>query len=332
MKVAFLAMGSNFDTNKGQGVQKHIYEIFRHLSSAEGSHFSIDKVALGSGSVDFTLLELVHSFFGYDLIHTPCPIGINPLLRNCPIITTLHELVVHDNSNEYLSKVKVSKIPNVIGSLIKVQIFTSDYLFANSTQTCSEAISQGYPKERIFIVNHAIDDMFLSAIPKKKESQKFKVGYMGSHGERKNTGFLVKTMGYTSNNVIMEIYGQGPRNSNKRIQNKGFVPENKKVEAYDSFDCFLFPSYYEGFGLPILEAQARGLPVIIYKDAKISEEVRRYCLEARDPSHAAQIIELLKSNGYAKDRRSAAIKYARSFNWVKCTKETIEVYNKIAKK
>jgi len=116
---------------------------------------------------------------------------------------------------------------------------------------------------------------------------------------------------------------------NERIKFMGFAPEEKIVDIYDSFDAFVFPSLYEGFGLPILEAQARGLPVIIYKYAKIPKEVRRYCFEAESPEHMAQIIEQLKENGYDEKERKKAMEYARSFTWEKTAKMTLKVYKKV---
>jgi len=93
--------------------------------------------------------------------------------------------------------------------------------------------------------------------------------------------------------------------------------------------AIVFPSLYEGFGQPILEAQSRGLPVIIYKYGKIPKEVRRYCFEAESPEHMAQIIENLKENGYNEKEQKKAMEYARSFTWEKTAKETLEVYKKV---
>jgi len=59
---------------------------------------------------------------------------------------------------------------------------------------------------------------------------------------------------------------------NERIKFIGFAPEEKIVDIYDSFDVFVFPILYEGFGMPIIEAQSRGLPVIIYKYGKIPKK------------------------------------------------------------
>jgi glycosyltransferase involved in cell wall biosynthesis len=75
-----------------------------------------------------------------------------------------------------------------------------------------------------------------------------------------------------------------------------------------------------------LEAQACGLPVIIYKKGKIPKEVRKYCFEAESPEHMAQIIESIKENGYNEKLRKKATKYARGFTWDKCAKSTFETY------
>ena len=114
-----------------------------------------------------------------------------------------------------------------------------------------------------------------------------------------------------------------------RIRFKGYVPENKLVQTYDKFDVFVQPTLYEGFGLPILEAQARGLPVIIYKKGRIAKEVRKYCIEVDSPEHMAQIILHLKENGYNEKQRKRAMEYARSFTWEKLARGTLAVYKRV---
>ena len=103
----------------------------------------------------------------------------------------------------------------------------------------------------------------------------------------------------------------------ERIKFIGFAPEEKIIEIYVSFDVFVFSSLYEDLCIPIIEAQSRGLPVIIYKHAKIPNEIRRFCLEAESPEHMTQIIEQLKANGYNEKERKKAMDYARSFAWKK---------------
>jgi glycosyltransferase involved in cell wall biosynthesis len=328
MKVAYLSMSPNFRTDIGQGVQKYIYELYSHIKKMSDD---VEKVALGNGKISFTFLQLIYPFYKFNLIHMPAPIAFNPPLRRCPTLTTLHELVVHDNSNEYLKIETDSKSFNydLISRMIRNQILNSDYLMPNSTQTYEEALSQGYPKERLFLVNHGIDDVFLSKIPKKMHSKVFKVGYIGAHNKRKNVVFAFEAMSkINEKDIVLEVYGlEGYYSKNVKLMGK--LKEADKLKAYDSFDAFVFPSFYEGFGLPILEAQARGLPVIIYKYGKIPKEVRKYCFEAEDPEHMAQIIMQLKENGYNEKLQKKATEYARSFTWEKTARKTLEVYKKI---
>jgi glycosyltransferase involved in cell wall biosynthesis len=109
----------------------------------------------------------------------------------------------------------------------------------------------------------------------------------------------------------------------------GFAQESRMAQIYDRFDAFVFPSLHEGFGIPILEAQARGLPVIIYKYGKIPKEVRTYCLEAEDAEGAARIIRGLREHGYDEKLRKKATAYARSFRWSKTARATLEVYREV---
>jgi len=154
----------------------------------------------------------------------------------------------------------------------------------------------------------------------------------------KNVSFAIRAVKLLKGNLLFDIWGKQDRTYNelkelsgndKRIRFMGFAPENKLVDIYDSFDVFVHPSLYEGFGLPILEAQSRGLPVIIYKYGKIPKEVRKYCFEAESPEHMAQIIEQLKENGYNEKERKKAMEYARSFTWEKVVRGTLEVYGKV---
>ena len=109
----------------------------------------------------------------------------------------------------------------------------------------------------------------------------------------------------------------------------GFAPENKIVKVYDSFDVLVHPTLYAGFELEIIEAQSRGIPVIICKFGIIPKEVRKYCFEAEDEAHAASIIEDLKENGYDKKKMNEAKEYAKRFTWSRCAKETLGVYDNI---
>lgn len=104
----------------------------------------------------------------------------------------------------------------------------------------------------------------------------------------------------------------------------GPFKEDKIVDIYDSFDALFFPSLEEGFGLPILEAQARGIPVIVFKNAEIPEEVCKYCIKIENELPSIDEIVSFKEK-FEKEM----IDYARKFTWNKTIKDTIEIYEKI---
>ena len=263
------------------------------------------------------------------------------------VITTAHEFREFTFSNSDLKHITFKeKLYYYFLKKSTRRILSSDFLISNSTQTKDEAIKLGFDKDRVFVVNHGVEDKFILNKPKQHKNKIFTVGYLDTLRPVKITIFIkaLPTLYQIDKNVDIHIYGSGLNTYNfgidelkilnsfiakKFVTLKGFAPEQKIINIYDSFDAFVFPSLYEGFGLPILEAQARGLPVILYKYGKIPKEVRKYCFEAESPEHMAQIIENLKENGYNEKLRKKATEYARSFTWEKCARETLKVYKKV---
>ena len=94
---------------------------------------------------------------------------------------------------------------------------------------------------------------------------------------------------------------------------------------YSQAHAFVFPSLYEGFGLPILEAMQCGCPVIAYNTSSIPEVAGDAAILV-DPSSALRDkIALVLENTKVRDRLSrAGLAQARKFNWERTAKETIK--------
>jgi glycosyltransferase involved in cell wall biosynthesis len=89
------------------------------------------------------------------------------------------------------------------------------------------------------------------------------------------------------------------------------------------------PSDWEGFGLPILEAQRCGVPVITRNDARIPEEVSRCCVKAASVEDMAeQMARVITDTEYARGIARQALAYSSQFTWDRTVKETIGVYEK----
>ena len=284
----------------------------------------------------------------YDVIHiTDHEIGfaakiLKKAKNGAKIITTIHDLSRFEKGlHRGLSQKVYNKL--VQGS-IKDAIKYSDFLLCDSSQTLNAVIERFGPIKNMKVVLLGVNNRRLNVQRlKRKPNKKFIVGYIGALMKHKNVIFILKAAKIlkSKQNYEFIIYGNGAdkdillkfkeSNNLDNVKLKGYLNEENKSKAYESFDAFIFPSLYEGFGLPILEAQSRGLPVIIYKNGKIPNEARRYCFKAESPEHMAQIIEDLKENGYNEKLRKKATEYARSFTWERCAKETLEIYKKVLK-
>ena len=368
MKVLMVGRKGYFDKGNeyGSGIPRYANELYKNLKryiNIDYIEFASPSIIFPGFDVLSDLLQSEKFFgihksnLGYNIIHNPDP-GIRLSYKkknNLVYITTVHDLIpilepeiVNDIPRYGILKSRIvnsllyhiNEISVTLGNnTIKENISNSDYLISNSTQTKRELINFGIESGKISVINLGIDKRFFKPIWQDKKINKFIIGHIGGGLiYRKNLIFAIDAIRQICDkNILFEIYGNISKYAlmlketkpDERIKFMGFAPEEKIVEIYDSLDVFVFPSLYEGFGLPILEAQARGLPVIIYKYGKIPKEVRKYCFEAESPEHMAQIIEELRENGYNEKERKKAMEYARSFTWESTAKETFEVYRKV---
>jgi glycosyltransferase involved in cell wall biosynthesis len=111
----------------------------------------------------------------------------------------------------------------------------------------------------------------------------------------------------------------------------GFVAEAELPALYRAAEAFVYPSLYEGFGLPPLEAMACGCPVLSSARGALGEVVGDAALLA-DPENCTemkmQLTRLAKEPGLREQLRSAGLKRAKGFHWQKTATATLEVYAK----
>ena len=114
-----------------------------------------------------------------------------------------------------------------------------------------------------------------------------------------------------------------------------FVPDADLPALFAACDAFVFPSLYEGFGLPPLEAMACGAPVVCSNTSSLPEVVGNAALlvNPRDAREIANAIERVVSSRALRDElRAKGIAQASRFSWERAARETLAVYERVCRK
>jgi alpha-1,3-rhamnosyl/mannosyltransferase len=112
----------------------------------------------------------------------------------------------------------------------------------------------------------------------------------------------------------------------------GFVPHEVLPSLMAGARLFAYPSLYEGFGLPVLEAMASGVPVVCSNSSTLPE-VTGLAAALHDPKDVDALFRLLQAGledqVWRKSARDAGIAQAAKFSWQRCTQQTLDVYQKV---
>lgn len=204
------------------------------------------------------------------------------------------------------------------------------YRFSHKIIFISELVKQDWCKmfgedDRLCVIPCGIGPEFK---PDSKPQKTFTVGYVGNYKKHKNVQVLIEAKKRMINeNIRLLLIGKGSiefTSVEYDILPVPIVSNEHLPSIYNNFDVFVFPSLEEGFGMPILEAMACGLSVIVFKNVHIPEEVTRYCFKVEDEEELIECIRFLKNTRYKES--NMCVKYARNFDWNNIAKKTLELF------
>lgn len=121
-------------------------------------------------------------------------------------------------------------------------------------------------------------------------------------------------------------------NHDGRIKLLGHLPDSELVEIYNAADVFVFPSLYEGLGIPVVEAMACGTPVITSNTSSLPEVVgdAGVLIDPHDVDGLAKAIyEVLMNEDLRKEMIRKGLDRAKLFNRDRCVKETLQIFKNI---
>jgi glycosyltransferase involved in cell wall biosynthesis len=137
---------------------------------------------------------------------------------------------------------------------------------------------------------------------------------------------LAGTRGWLYSSIFATVATQG---APPDIVFTGYVPARDLPALYAGAECFVFPSLYEGFGLPVLEAMAAGTPVVASRVGAIPEVAgdAAVLVDARRPDELAEAIEAVVGDPTLRERLAARGRArARLFTWEAVARRTLAVY------
>lgn len=124
-----------------------------------------------------------------------------------------------------------------------------------------------------------------------------------------------------------ELEGVLNKYDRSKIVLPGYIQEQELAQYYSSALCFIYPSLYEGFGLPVLEAMQCGCPVITSNRASLPEVIGDAGIQI-NPESDEEMVEALKKMYFDSDYREKCtqkgLERAKNFSWEKCASELLE--------
>lgn len=146
-----------------------------------------------------------------------------------------------------------------------------------------------------------------------------------NHPEIKHKLVLVGTASYGFDEIKYNI---SEYNLEREVMMTGWIDEKSIPDIYNLAEAFVFPSNYEGFGIPLLQAMACGTPIVASDIAPVREVVGEAAL-LFDPSDAQDMADKIHSLLSSKDLRdqlsAQGLERVKDFNWRKCAEETLKV-------
>ncbi|MCP5100533.1 MAG: glycosyltransferase family 4 protein [Chloroflexi bacterium] len=291
---------------------------------------------------------------GADIAHVPY--WGAPLQSPIPLVVTVHDLTTM-LVPEYRQGVKA----RLYNALVATSARGATHIITDSLASKQDIITHlAIPDAQITPIYLAVGSDYQPgeqslvdmAVLKKYDIPDFYILYLGGYELHKNVMNLLLAWSYVGQ-ALGEDYplilaGRKPKEVNdvfpdyedyiKKLGIEayvrwiGFVDEADKPVLYRHAETFVFPSRYEGFGLPVLEALASGVPVVT-TNASSLPEVLGDAGFAVDPDAeremAGAIISTVIQENTAADLRKKATEQAAKFSWQQTATETLLVYDKV---
>jgi len=271
-----------------------------------------------------------------------------------PVKAKTRIITIHDLASHLHYDFMPPAIKDLTKKKISYAVSTADTI-VTASNTIKNHLEEYYPRTRgrIQVVYHGIDynsryitdQSEISFIRKKYKLPESYILFVGKLEARKNILTLLKALKYLRTNFNIKISlllvgekGWGHNHIStlikqldlkQSVKELGWIDENDLNTIYSAAEMFIFPSWYEGFGLPILEAMSCRLPVIlsdIPTHREIANDSALYFKPGDKIELAENIYSILNDNSKKGNMITKGLERTKYFSWQKTAQEMIKIY------
>jgi glycosyltransferase involved in cell wall biosynthesis len=285
-----------------------------------------------------------------DLFHSP-DFVLPPISQKVPTLLTVHDL-----SFIHFPETFTENLVSYLNRIVPWSINRATHILADSKSTKNDLIRfWSVPEDKITVLYSGVSRGFkpVTSIKEiRRVRKKYKLGdgpYLLSVGTvqpRKNYGMLIKAfrevadkydhnliivggMGWMHEPILEEVSKQRLEG---RVRFLGYINDRDLPALYSAATLFALPSLYEGFGLPILEAMACGVPVIASDSSCFPEVVGEagLLLPADDvEAWSNALVEMIEDMSRRMKLVGAGFLRARRFSWPSAARDLLTVYGNL---
>lgn len=308
-------------------------------------------------SANYSLGELISvsrqvRALGGDVFHAPH--YVYPLMLPCPGVVTVHDCI-HLRFPRQLPNPGAGIYARL---MLRHAVRAADRVIAVSQATRADLIELvDADRGKIEVIPHGCDPFFLAAVPAEElEQMRRKHGlerpfllsvtnikphknlkrmlqaFGQLHGDYPDLELVIAGGSLHNHPELQEICGEC--GIGERVRSLGFLPKGDLRALYNMAEIFVFPSLYEGFGLPPLEAMACGTPVVASRSSAIPEVVGHSGLLVnpyRVDAIAEAVRSLLENDGFRHALGAQGRRRAREFDWDDTARRVLDVYRSVAR-
>ncbi len=289
---------------------------------------------------------------GCDVVHVPTARRI-PVLKGARVVATVHDLATFAVDGKY-DPARVFFNRKVVPAMIR----RADHVIAVSEFTKRDLVElAGYPEERISVIYSGVDRDVFHPVDPAEAREKTRL----AHGLEKPFFIYVSRLEHPGKNHVRLIdaferfklendsahqlvLAGADWNGADAIRARaarspvrddivflGFVPQQSLPLLYSACDLMVFPSLFEGFGFPIVDALACGAPVACSNTSSMKEIAADVVptFDPTDPEEIAHHMAAAVSAGRTPETLVRGTEYASRFDWRKTAREVMEVYRSL---